>query len=102
MNESQTVNNIIHNYVEVNEHEDYTDYKGLINALIEWKNEELILTDVVRKKEQLNVYFNVGDNVVFDNKKAVILWTSIKYVDIEIIGTNKIYQGVRTSLISPR
>jgi hypothetical protein len=102
MNESQTVNNIIHNYVEVNEHEDYTDYKGLINALIEWKNEELILTDVVRKKEQLNVYFNAGDNVVFDNKKAVILWTSIKYVDIEIIGTNKIYQGVRTSLISPR
>ena len=102
MNERQTVNNIIHNYVEVNEHEDYTDYKGLINALIEWKNEELILTDVVRKKEQLNVYFNVGDNVVFDNKKAVILWTSIKYVDIEIIGTNKIYQGVRTSLISPR
>ena len=102
MNESQTVNNIIHNYVEVNEHEDYIDYKGFINALIEWKNEELILTDVVRKKEQLNVYFNVGDNVVFDNKKAVILWTSIKYVDIEIIGTNKIYQGVRTSLISPR
>ena len=102
MNESQTVNNIIHNYVEVNEHEDYTDYKGLINALIEWKNAELILTDVVRKKEQLNVYFNVGDNVVFDNKKAVILWKSIKYVDIEIIGTNKIYQGVRTSLISPR
>ena len=102
MNESQTINNIIHNYVEVNEHEDYIDYKGLINALIEWKNEELILTDVVRKKEQLNVYFNVGDNVVFDNKKAVILWTSIKYVDIEIIGTNKIYQGVRTSLISPR
>ncbi len=102
MNERQKVNNIIHNYVEVNEHEDYTDNKELINALIEWKNEELILTDVVRKKEQLNVCFNAGDNVVFDNKKAVILWTSIKYVDIETISTNKIYQGVRTSLISPR
>lgn len=102
MNERQAVDNIIHNYVEVNEHEDYTDYKGLINALIEWKNKELILTDVVRKKEQLNVYFNAGDNVEFDNKKAVILWTSTKYVDVELIGTNKIYQGVRTSLISPR
>ena len=102
MNESQTVSNIIHNYIEVNEHEDYIDYKGLINALIEWKNEELILTDVVRKKEQLNVCFTAGDNVVFDNKKAVILWTSTKYVDIELIDTNKIYQGVLTSLISPR
>lgn len=102
MNERQAVNNIIHNYVEANEHEDYTDYKGLINALIEWKNKELILTDVERKKEQSDVYFKVGDNVIFDNKKAVILWTSIKYVDIEIIGTNKIYQGVRTSLMSSR
>ena len=28
--------------------------------------------------EQLNVYFNVGDKVVFDNKKAVVLWTSVR------------------------
>ena len=38
MNERQKVNKIIHTYVDVNEYEDYTDYKGLITALIEWKD----------------------------------------------------------------
>ena len=47
MNERQKLNKIIHNYVEVNKNEDYTNYKGLITALIEWKNEQLTLTDVV-------------------------------------------------------
>ena len=47
MNERQKVNKIIHTYVEVNKCEDYTDYKGLITALINWKNEQLTLTDVV-------------------------------------------------------
>ena len=46
MNERQKLNKIIHNYVEVNKNEDYTNYKGLITALIEWKNEQLTLTDV--------------------------------------------------------
>jgi len=48
MNERQIVNKIIHNFVEVNEYEDYTNYKGMITALIEWKNEALTLTDVVK------------------------------------------------------
>ena len=47
MNERQKVNKIIHTYVDVNKYEDYTDYKGLITALIDWKNEQLTLTDVV-------------------------------------------------------
>ena len=47
MNERQKVNKIIHTYVDVNKYEDYTDYKGLITALIDWKNEQLNLTDVV-------------------------------------------------------
>jgi hypothetical protein len=38
MNERQEVNKIIHTYVEVCPYEDYTDYKGLITALIDWKN----------------------------------------------------------------
>ena len=50
MNERQKLNKIIHNYVEVNKNEDYTNYKGLITALIEWKNEQLTLTDVVVPK----------------------------------------------------
>ena len=47
MNKRQKVNKIIHTYVEVNKCEDYTDYKGLITALINWKNEQLTLTAVV-------------------------------------------------------
>jgi len=54
MNERQKVNKIIHTYVDVNKYEDYTDYKGLITALIDWKNEQLTLTDVVKSdSEQL-------------------------------------------------
>lgn len=41
MNEREELNKLIHNYVDVNKHEDYTDYKGLISALIEWKNGQL-------------------------------------------------------------
>lgn len=54
------------------------------------------------KGELLNVSFNVGDKVEFDGKKAVVLWTSVRYLDIEIVGTNKILQGVNTSLVLPR
>lgn len=52
--------------------------------------------------ELLNVYFNVGDKVLFDNKKAVVLWTSVNYLDIELVGTNRILQGVHTSKVLPR
>lgn len=52
--------------------------------------------------ELLNVSYNVGDKVTFDNKKAVVLWTSVNYLDIEIVGTNKILQGVHTSKVLPR
>ena len=47
MNERKKVNKIIHTYVDVSKYEDYTDYKGLITALIDWKNEQLTLIDVV-------------------------------------------------------
>ena len=52
--------------------------------------------------ELLNVFYNVGDKVLFDNKKAVVLWTSVNYLNIEIVGTNKILQGVHTSKVLPR
>lgn len=55
-----------------------------------------------KTKEQLNISFNVGDKVIFDNKKAVVLWRSVKYVDIEIVGTNKIIQGVHITKVSHR
>lgn len=56
MNERQIVNKIIHNFVEVNEYEDYTNYKGLITALIEWKNEALTLTDASQQRELLDAF----------------------------------------------
>jgi hypothetical protein len=49
MNERQKVNKIIHTYVDVEKYGDYTDYKGLITALIDWKNEQLTLTDVSKR-----------------------------------------------------
>ena len=48
MNERQKVNKIIHTYVDVEKYGDYTDYKGLITALIDWKNEQLTLPDAVK------------------------------------------------------
>ena len=54
MNERQKVNKIIHTYVDVNKNEDYTDYKGLITALIEWKTEQLALCSVSQHRKLLN------------------------------------------------
>ena len=62
MNERQKVNKIIHTYVEVNKCEDYTDYKGLITALINWKNEQLTLTDVSQQSELLIAFKEHLDN----------------------------------------
>lgn len=42
---------------------------------------------------------NVQDKVLFKNKKAVVLWSSVNYVDIEIIDTKQILQGVHVSSI---
>lgn len=53
-----------------------------------------------KTKEQLNISFNVGDKVIFDNKKAVVVWRSVKYVDIKIVGTKKIIQGVHITKVS--
>jgi superoxide dismutase len=74
-------------------------HKAVINAI----NEAINYTHSCKSdSEQLNVSFNVGDKVLFDNKKAVVLWTSVNYLDIEIVGTNKILQGVHTSKVLPR
>jgi hypothetical protein len=43
MNERQEINKLIHTYVEVNPREDYTDYKGLITALLDWKHKTKVI-----------------------------------------------------------
>ena len=88
--------------------------KKQMNELPEWlqklwqispmlaRQAETDYIDLKKQSEQLRVSFNVGDKVLFDNKKAVVLWTSVNCLDIEIAGTNKILQGVHTSKVLPR
>lgn len=59
MNRRQIINKILHDHIDVNRHEDYTNYKKLITAIEEWYEsevEKLPLHDVVSssvKKELL-------------------------------------------------
>lgn len=41
MNRRQIINNLLHDHIEVNKHEDYTDYKKLITAIEEWHASEI-------------------------------------------------------------
>ena len=79
------------------------DNKWFVDSLLK---DTIQAIEVIRccksDSEQLNVSFNVGDKVLFDNKKAVVLWTSVNYLDIELVGTNRILQGVHTSKVLPR
>ena len=88
--------------------------KKQMNELPEWlqklwqispmlaRQAETDYIDLKKHSEQLRVSFNVGDKVLFDNKKAIVLWVSVNYLDIEITDTNKILQGVHTSKVLPR
>ena len=86
MNERQKVNKIIHTYIDVNNHEDYTDYKGLITALIDWKNNKQIMNRRERIKIISQAIYN--DYIKQGWKNVSIYDCEIKamhYVDIEII-----------------
>jgi len=41
MNRRQIINKILHNHIDVNRHEDYTNYKKLITAIEEWHESEV-------------------------------------------------------------
>jgi hypothetical protein len=41
MNRRQIINKILHHHIDVNKHEDYTNYKKLINAIEEWHESEV-------------------------------------------------------------
>ena len=51
MNRRQVLNKILHDHIDVNPHEDYTNYKELITAIEEWHEKEL--SD---KAKQLNKF----------------------------------------------
>jgi hypothetical protein len=57
MNRRQIINKILHNHIDVNKHEDYTNYKKLIAAIEEWHESEvkkLPTHNVVGRSEQLH------------------------------------------------
>jgi hypothetical protein len=41
MNRRQIINKIIHDHIDVNKQEDYTNYKKLITAIEEWHESEV-------------------------------------------------------------
>ena len=41
MNRRQIINKILHDHIEVNQYEDYTNYKKLITAIEEWHESEV-------------------------------------------------------------
>jgi hypothetical protein len=59
MNRRQIINKILHDHIDVNKHEDYTNYKKLITAIEEWHESEVKkcdLADVVKPKGTLCLY----------------------------------------------
>ena len=70
----------------IEQHELLEDAESLVK--------KLTLTDV---SKPLNVFL-VGDNVLFGHKKAKVIWTSVRYVDIQLIN-GTMYQGVPVSVI---
>jgi len=68
MNRRQIINKILHNHIDVNRHEDYTNYKKLITAIEEWHESEvkkLPIYNVVRQSEQLSVAWKALEWVGF-------------------------------------
>ncbi len=56
MNRRQIINKILHNHIDVNKYEDYTNYEKLITAIEEWHESEvkkLPIHNVVGQSEQL-------------------------------------------------
>ncbi|MDB4343499.1 hypothetical protein OAA15_00600 [bacterium] len=56
LNRRQIINKILHEHIDVNKYEDYTNYKKLITAIEEWHESEvkkLPIPDVVGQSEQL-------------------------------------------------
>ena len=67
---------------------------NIIWSAINDVHSKLRITDV---SKPLNVFL-VGDNVLFGHKKAKVIWTSYRYVDIQLIN-GTMYQGIPVSVI---
>ena len=77
MNRRQIINKILHDHIDVNKHEDYTNYKKLITAIEEWHESEvkkLPIHNVVGRSEQLlfspeDIERVVNEKTMFNGKQ---------------------------------
>lgn len=60
MNRRQEINKILHSHIDVNRHEDYTNYKKLITAIEEWHETEV-------KKLPIHNVSNCGGKIPYDS-----------------------------------
>lgn len=60
MNRRQIINKILHDHIDVNRHEDYTNYKKLITAIEEWHESEV-------KKLHIHNVSNCGGAIPYDS-----------------------------------
>ena len=70
MNRRQIINKILHDHIDVNKNEDYTNYKKLITAIEEWHESEvkkLRISDVRLScyKEVLEMFQEIEHESVF-------------------------------------
>ena len=60
MNRRQIINKILHDHIDVNKYEDYTNYKKLITAIEEWYESEV-------KKLPIHNVSNCGGGIPYDS-----------------------------------
>jgi len=60
MNRRQIINKILHDHIDVNKYEDYTNYKKLITAIEEWHESEV-------KKLPIHNVSNCGGAIHYNN-----------------------------------
>jgi DUF4097 and DUF4098 domain-containing protein YvlB len=73
MNRREIINKILHDHIDVNRHEDYTNYKRLITAIEEWHESEVkelsihSVSDFFSFARYLNEHFRYFDNTDVGN-----------------------------------
>ena len=65
MNRRQVINKILHDHIDVNKHEEYTNYKKLITAIEEWHESEI-------KKLPIHIVSNCFD-LLTDEERIEIM-----------------------------
>ena len=65
MNRRQIINKVLHDHIDVNKHEDYTNYKKLITAIEEWHETEV-------KKLPIHIVSNCFDSLTDEERVEIM------------------------------